>query len=766
VSIPHERLTVIAGVSGSGKSSLAYGTLAAEAWRRTSESLPFQVRRFMRRMPRPQLAAATGLSPTLSLRPGQARAGARSTVATQSEIGPLLRLLWSRAGTLDGAPCGLSAAHFSTDQSLGACVSCSGQGVVARCDPALLVTAPELSLAAGAMAGTRPGKFFSEAGGQYLATLQAAVGRQVDLTRPWDALPGDVQRVAMDGAGEQLFSVRWEFQRGQRRGEHTFEGPWVGFAQLVEREARRRAGSKAAGEWRAPLIDVPCPSCAGCGLRDELARVVVGGPSGKLTLHELLCLPLPAVVPALRRARDDGLAGSVVDALLPELAARLDDLIALGLGHLSLGRKSRTLSDGELQRTRLASVLRAGLTGVTLVLDEPGTGLHATDVAALLDRLGQLVRDGNTVVVVSHRPEVLVGADHLIELGPGPGAQGGEVVEVGPPAVVLAGDGPTAVALRTAAALGEGPRPSPHTGERLVIEGACAHNLQDIDVELPLAGFVCVTGVSGSGKSSLIFDVLEASARAGSPVHCRALRRVMGDGPGSGWPLSIFSDLQSSRRTSRALTVLSAMGLMAPMQTLFDSQGSGLKKAAFSFLSPSGRCEGCKGSGRETVAMDFSADLALPCSNCGGGRYRDDVLAVRWHDLTVVDFLDQPLDQLQRLLPDGKLGAGLAALGDVGLGYLSLGRRFTELSAGERQRVSLAAGLAGAVSPTLYLLDEPATGLHESDLVRLVQVFRRLTARGDLIVAAEHRSSLIAAADREIELGPGSGAAGGHLVQR
>ncbi len=764
VSIPHQQLTVIAGVSGCGKSSLAYGTLAAEAWRRTSESLPFQVRRFMRRMPRPELMAAQGLSPTLSLRPGQARAGARSTVATQSEIGPLLRLLWSRAGTLDGAPCGFSAAHFSTDQSLGACPDCSGQGVVARCDPALLVTAPELSLALGALAGTRPGKFFSEAGGQYLATLQAAVGPHVDLNQPWSALPAEVQRVALNGAGEQLFSVRWEFRRGQRSGEHTFEGPWEGFLHLVEREARRRAGSKAAQEWRAPLVDVPCASCAGCGLRDELARVVVGDPAGSLSLHELLSLPLPEVLPSLHRARDQGSAGSVIDALLPELAARLDDLIALGLGHLSLGRKSRTLSDGELQRTRLASVIRAGLTGVTLVLDEPGTGLHARDVAALLDRLRQLVDDGNTVVVVSHRPEVLRGADHLVELGPGPGALGGQVVEVGPPALVLAGKGPTALALREAAALGEGGRPSADSVQRLLISGARAHNLRDIDVELPCSGFVCVTGVSGSGKSSLIFDVLEASARAGGPVQCTAMGRFEGGERQSDWPLSIFRDVQSSRRPSAAHTVLSAMGLMAPMQTLFHGQGGGLKKAAFSFLSPSGRCEACKGSGRETVAMDFQADLALPCPSCGGGRYRREVLAVHWRELNVVGFLDQPLARLQRLSPEGKLSAGLAALVDVGLGYLSLGRRFSELSAGERQRVSLAAGLAGALSPTLYLLDEPATGLHESDLVRLVQVFRRLTARGDLIVAAEHRSSLIAAADCEIELGPGSGAAGGRLV--
>jgi excinuclease ABC subunit A len=792
VSIPHGKLTVIAGVSGSGKTSLAYDTLAAEAWHRFSESLPFQVRRFMRRMPRPELASATGLGPTLGMRPGQARAGERSTVATQSEVGPLLRLLWSRAGTLDGEPCGFTAGHFSTEQALGACLACEGRGVTPRCDVARLVTHPELPLADGALQGSRPGRFFSEPDGQYLATLQAAVGADVDLARPWQALPPEVRRVALEGAGERSFSVRWAYRRGKRSGEHTFEGPWLGLLQLVEREARHRAGSRKAREWRAPLVDEDCGACGGSGLRAAVAQVAVG----ELTLTGIMAMPLTDVVPALEATRREGPQAAVLERLLPDLTARLEDLQALGLGHLSLGRRSRSLSDGELQRTRLASVIRSGLTGLTLVLDEPASGLHPRDVARLVERLRLLLADGNTVVAVSHRPELLREADQLIELGPGAGVHGGRIVAQGPADEVLTGEGPTAQALRATRSMAARPREGRDDPAGFGVVGAKAHNLRSIDVPFPSSGFVCVTGVSGSGKSSLVFDVLEASARAGAPVACEAVRSAAGSedgsedgsaagaghaGQGAGtdvdgsdhaagvpgdWPLARFVDIRSSRDTSGGQVVLTAMGLMAPLQALFAAQAgdSGLPRAAFSFLSQAGRCETCKGSGREDVAMDFMADLALPCPTCDGRRYRDEVLAVRWEGMDVVQVLARPVEELSELLPAGKLRAGLAALSEVGLGYLSLGRRSESLSNGERQRVSLASGLAGSRSPALHLLDEPATGLHESDLVRLVGVFRRLAARGDLIVAAEHRGSLIAAADHRIELGPGSGAAGGRLI--
>lgn len=765
VTIPHEKLTVIAGVSGSGKSSLAFDTLAAEAWHRYAESLPFQVRRFVRRAARPEFERADGLGPTLSLRQGQARAGARSTVATQSEIGPLLRLLWSRAGRLDGKPTGWSASHFSTEQPLGACAACEGRAVVARCSAERLVTHPDLPFAGGALKGTRPGRFFSEADGQYSATLRAALEAEgedpAEMDLAWSELSDRVRDIALHGTGDRVLSVEWSFQRGARSGTHHFEGPWEGLAHLVEREAIRRRGSQKAAEWRTPLIDVHCASCEGSGLLAERARVRVG----QLTLPEAQALTVEELGPALEGAELDPEATSVMDALLPEVRERLEDLRALGLGHLALDRRSRTLSEGELQRVRLAGLLRSGLTGVTFVLDEPGSGLHPRDLESLVARLRTLCDEGNTVVAVTHRPEVLRAADHMIEVGPGAGEEGGRIVAEGTAESVLQGDGPTARALREPL-----PARSSAVGSagRLRIVGARANNLKGIDVELPTSGFVCLTGVSGSGKSSLLFDVLSASMAASAPVECAAIEWV--DAPkrsDARFPLAMFDEVSSSREVGAGQTVLSSLGLMPAMQSLYHAcvDGDEPKKTAFSFLSPAGRCETCKGSGREDIALDVLADLALPCPDCAGLRYRPSVLDVLWNDMNVAEFLEIPTDRLRAHLPKGKLLAALDALSDVGLGHLSLGRRRNQLSGGERQRLDLAQGLLAKGKRTLYLLDEPSTGLHESDLHRLANVFVRLAEKGHLIVAAEHRTSLIAAADERIELGPGSGPAGGRSVR-
>ncbi len=748
VRVPHRCLTAIAGVSGSGKSSLAFDTLAAEAWHRYSESLPFSVRRFVRRQPRPELDEARGLTPTLALRQGTARAGRRSTVATQTEVGPLLRLLWSRAGHLDGRRGGWSAEHFSPDRPLGACPSCEGLRTVPRCSVERLVTDPSRSLADGAMAGTKPGKFFTAAGDQHLATLRVALaanGLDPDLRAPWNQLEPAVRRLALHGSGEQRFEVRWSFARGKRAGEHTFEGPWLGLLALVEREARRRAGRKNAEPWFEPLIDVGCPACHGSGLRPELAAVRLG----ELTLSDLMELPIDAVVPAL-----DGLTLSadqqvVMRALRPELNSRLTDASALGLGHLALARRSQTLSAGELQRVRLASVLRSGLTATTIVLDEPTAGLHEDDVTTLLARLRTLCHQGNTVVVVSHRPRILRGADHIVELGPGGGPAGGRCVAAGPAAEVLAADGPTARALRAP----QVPRPPRSLSTPLRIRGAHAHNLRDLDLDLPERGIVAVAGVSGSGKSTLLFDVIAASVEHGEPRGC-----VEATG------FERFAELRTSRTQGRGRTPLTALQLMPSMQRLFaDASGGTTPKAAFSYDSPQGRCETCRGSGKERVAMDFLADLELPCPGCQGRRYRPEVLDVKWQGWNVAEFLDTPVATLGRHA-SGKLGQAITALRDVGLGHLTLGRDRAQLSGGEAQRLVLAASLLSAPSPALYLLDEPGTGLHESDIAQLVRVFDRLAERGDLVLLAAHRRSLLDAADWHVHLGPGRGPQGGTLL--
>lgn len=748
--IPHDTFTVVAGVSGSGKSSLVFDALVGEAWHRFAESLPFSVRRFVQRLPRASIESATGLRPAIALAQGQARAPRRSTLSTQSELGPLLRTLWSRAGLLEGRPCRLTAEHFSPDRPLGACPTCEGLGVVARCDPELLVTDPGRSLSEGALRGTRPGKFFTEPEGQHLATLQAAVG-DVDLDRPWSELPAEVREVALHGAGERILSVRWTFKRGTRTGEHHFEGTWDGLCTLVEREARRRASSKHAEQWAVPLRDRACADCEGARIGPLPAAVNLG----RWTLPELMRLPLSEVGPALESLSvQDAERAAALEALRPEILERVFELCELGLGHLALERASASLSEGELQRVRLAGVLRSSLTASMVVLDEPAQGLHPHQVARLVERLEHLRDAGNTVVVVTHRTELIRAADHLIELGPGAGEAGGTIVDQGPPSRVLAGDGPTAMALRNTARLAKR-HPSP---ERIVIEGAHAHNLAHIDVELPSSGFVAVTGLSGSGKSSLVFDVLGASVSAGRAIGCATIEGA-----------SRFGDVLSARGRTTNATVLHALGLMPALQKLFASaaKGTSLPRQAFSFASPAGRCETCKGSGTQEVSMDILADLSLPCPACEGRRYRPEVLEVRWQGLDVAEFLDTPVDALASSVT-GDLANGMQSMISVGLGHLALGRASRELSGGEAQRLGLAASLSqkpkSKARATLVLLDEPATGLHESDLARLIEVFHRLAERGDLVVATEHRVSMVRAADWVVDLGPGGGPSGGRLV--
>ncbi|MEZ6184566.1 MAG: hypothetical protein R3F62_06085 [Planctomycetota bacterium] len=758
VRLPHGALSVIAGVSGSGKSSLAFATLAAEAQRRFAESLPFQVRRQLERLPRPVLDAARGLTPTLALdqRTPGARGGRRSTVGTQSGLGPLLRLLASRAGRRDGAPTGLSAAHFSPDQVWGACPACEGQGTVARCDPARLIQHPERSLYAGAMDGSKPGEFFGEPDGKTLATLAAALP-EVDLRQPWSALPARAQEVALRGAGDAVFEVAWAFKRGAREGEHSFRSAWDGLCALVEAEARKRAGRKHGAAWAAPLVEAPCPACQGARLAPAPRETDLGGS----TLPALLELPLVELGPALAAlAGPDPEARAALDALRPELQARIEDLVGLGLGHLSLARRSPTLSDGELQRVRLASVLRAELTGVTLVLDEPGSGLHARDLRALVAALEAWQAAGNTCVVVSHRPTLLRAAQWLVELGPGAGPAGGRLVAQGPAADVLAGETLTARALRASAP----PSSAPPAAERLEVEGASAHTLRDLDLSLPASGFVAVSGVSGAGKSSLVFAAIGASLEAGAPRGCRALRGF-----------ERFVAVRSARAPSQSPSVLGALDLAQALSALFGAAakqaGSPLPARAFSFNSPAGRCPTCNGSGRETVVLDGLQDLALPCPACAGARYRPEVLEVRWAERTVADVLALPAQALRPLLSAARLPtkarpllAATEALERVALGHLSLGRPTAELSGGERQRLLLAAGLRAPQSPTLYLLEEPGLGLHEDDLRRLAELFRELGAQGDLVLATVHRLSLLRAADEVLDLGPGGGPAGGQLV--
>ncbi|MEM8710977.1 MAG: hypothetical protein AAGG01_08500, partial [Planctomycetota bacterium] len=697
VHIPHGAITAVVGPSGSGKSSLAFDTIAAEAMHRYAETLPFQVRRFMQQLPRPDVDRIEGLTPVIALRQSKAsdRAGqgASSTVGTQSGIGPLVRLLFSRAGVLDGEPTALTLSHFSPDRAVGACAACGGAGQQQRATEGRLVTDGGLSLAGGAFAGTKAGALLTESDGQYLATLRAAANH--DLEGAWDELPEAVRRVAMEGTGDVRYAVEWSYRRGGRGGTYRFEGTWDGFLALAEAEAQRRGQTKTGQPWLDVLERATCAACGGVGL-SAAARAVRLGPFG---IADVLELPIDRLVAALDTALD-GEREAAWRELRPELDESASALVTLGLGALRLGDPTSTLSASEMQRVRLASVLRLGLTGTTIVLDEPGAGLRENELAALIERLRELKRAGNTVLVVTHRHALMRAADGVVALGPGAGDEGGELVD--PSSIVNAARGmdeadsdvPAAVVVATA--------------------------------DLPQSGLVLVDG-SRARVEALIKRVVDAGSR---------------------------DDIVDARRPLGAKMPLTALGCMSDLQALFHkaakAEGIDLPKAAFSSLSPKGRCPACGGSGVDRVALDFMADLDVPCSACEGARYRPEVLRVRWRGLSVAELLAAPVAGLADLAESKGLGRARLALMELGLGHLSLGRRTSTLSGGESQRLNLAVAFVDSSSSEaerLYLLDQPARGLSEAELSGLTAALDVRAAKGALFLASGvHRRALRGAA--------------------
>lgn len=694
LALPHRALIGIVGPSGAGKSSLALDTLAAEGRRRLASSLPFHVRTFLRRLPAPSLEGAEGLTPTLHLRADEGAMGPHATLATQTGLGPMLRLLWSRAGTVDGQPTALPAGAFTTAAATGACPTCAGRGEVRSTSAERLVSHPERALADGAMEGTKVGRYLGEPDGQYLATLVAAweaagVGHRA-LHTPWNALDDEARRIALHGSGDTPYTITWRYQRGARSGEHTFEGPWRGLLTVARDEAQHRAKQKTAEAWAEALVWAPCAACGGTGLRSEARAVTVGGT----TLPELLQQPLAQVGPFLT-GLSSGRERSVADALRPELRPRLDALVDLGLGALPLGARVDDLPPSERQRVRLVDLACAGLAHLTLVLDEPAAGLEAPHRLRLIARLRGLVDQGHTVVVVTHQPALIAACDHLVELGPGAGADGGHLLAQGPPSALRTLDTPTGRLLARDAGVRE---PDGRWGE----------------VPLPAQGTVALVGPGASRRLQALDVDEEATA------------------------------------TARRGTVLEALDLARSVQKAYAAI-SDLPAKAFSFRSPAGRCPVCGGHGTEATALDLFADLRLPCSACGGRRLRAEALAVRWHGLDLGTLLHTPVDQLAALpAPVGVAGEALLVLG---LGGLTLGRELGTLSVGERQRLRLAPLLLSGVALAGHRIRiaEPGRGLHGSQAESLHQALRALADRGALVIAHVARDDLLEGFDLVVD---------------
>ncbi|HEX2573398.1 MAG TPA: excinuclease ABC subunit UvrA [Polyangia bacterium] len=916
VRIPRARMTVITGVSGSGKSSLAFDTLYAEGQRRYVESLSTYARQFLERMPRPDVDIISGLPPAIAIEQRNGVRNARSTVGTATEVSDFLRLLFAAAGEVHcpgcgtrvsrdtataaaehltagpqagqrahvvaaapGGPNGLAELRRAGHQRLfisGALVRLDELGTEQLLDLAERTTLPvvldrlrlgpsergrlaaaiEAAFALGggraeihvegqaepllfdeghrcvrcgrALEALTPARFSYNSPLGACATCQG-FGRVVGID--WDKVIPDSRKSLAEGAIAPFQTpsnreCQDDLERACRRERIRVDAPW---AELTEAEREFVVEGEGEGAWRRGgwygvngffrwleskkyrmhvriLLAryrgyTPCHECRGTRLRAEARAVLVGGR----TIAELEALPVAELSEFVARLELGRQARATAEPVLREIESRLAYLCEVGLGYLSLIRQTRTLSGGEAQRIALAAALGARLTGTLYVLDEPSVGLHPRDSERLLGVLGRLVERGNTVVLVEHDPDIIRAADHIIDLGPGAGAAGGRVVFQGSFPELL-GDRVARVsqtgALYRRRHLTE-PVPLGVPPGQLRIVGARAHNLKDITVEIPLGRLVAVTGVSGSGKSSLVENVLYGNFMRQLGRACDDVgecERIEGLEALADVVLVDQTPLGRSSRSNPATYLKAFDEIRKLLAATPEAERLGLGPGAFSFNvardAGGGRCEVCAGQGAVTLEMHFLADITVPCEACDGRRFGDKVLGVRLHGYNVTEILELTVDQALETFADSpRIQAALGPFAAVGLGYLKLGQSTATLSGGESQRLKLAAHLSerseraesgragrsaaagragraaeagragrGRSRPKLFLLDEPTTGLHAADVELLLAALARLRAAGHTIVVVEHNLDFIRQSDHLIDLGPEGGEAGGRVV--
>ncbi len=751
VSFPENRWTMVTGRSGSGKSSLVFDTLYAIGRNSYLETFPSYLRSRLDTPGGAEAGSWSGLLPAVGIGAQDTDRGhPRSTVGTVTDIQDHYRLLFARsAGT------GWRAAQFSPNHEEGACPECRGLGFLRKTDPLKLISHPDRPLIAGALDGTPTGRSYGEEHGKTIAMLQAMCAvHGIDLTLPYNALSDAARDLILNGTGDTEYAVDWHFKRGARDGAHRFTSVWKGLLPLVEEEYLLRHDNTRGKTIEMVMSDIPCAACTASGLNGVARSVTVFGT----TIDKLSALPAAAALTFL-----SGISAmkpeerTIVEALIP----RLEALIRVGLGYLSPDRKTMSLSGGEYRRLGIAAILFNGLTGVCYVIDEPGRGLHPADRTELGKLLREVPAAGNTLITVDHAPQLMRMADQMVELGPGAGSEGGRITAVGTPDELLR-PGVTLTGDHLHGTVPEKKSSAPATVIR--IEKADAHNLKYISLDIPVPAVVALTGVSGSGKSSFLFAVIAASAAASRPEGCTAIAG-----------LDRFGDilsLERMRHTASVMsTLLTATGLADRLRTLFaataEAKERSFTKSHFSFLTAAGRCETCKGTGRETVALDFLPDVEAPCPACNGTRFNPEVLTVRLHGKNIADIHALTVRDGAALFKDDKVMVhGLVLLEKAGLGYLTMGQATDHCSAGELQRLHLAARLIAGKGKeqVLYLLDEPEAGLHPADIAELSALFADIARHGSTILMATHSEPLIAAADTVIDLGPGGGPEGGRLL--
>ncbi|MCT2543103.1 excinuclease ABC subunit UvrA [Streptomyces atratus] len=757
VDIPRDTLTVFTGVSGSGKSSLAFGTIYAEAQRRYFESVAPYARRLIHQVGAPAVGEVTGLPPAVSLEQRRSAPGARSSVGTVTTLSNFLRMLFSRAGDYPAGAERLDSDAFSPNTAAGACPQCHGLGLVHRTTEELLVPDPSLSVRDGAIAAW-PGAWQ----GKNLRDVLDALGYDID--RPWGELGAEEREWILFTDEQPVVTVHPVREAG--RIQRPYQGTYMSARRYVMHTFADSRSRTLRAKAERFLTSAPCPACGGSRLRPQAMAVTFAGR----TIAELAALPLTSLSELLRTAGGSDTAR----VLTADLLARIETVTELGLGYLSLDRTAPSLSSGELQRLRLATQLRSGLFGVVYVLDEPSAGLHPADTESLLGVLGRLKEAGNSVFVVEHQMDVVRRADWLVDVGPLAGDHGGRVLHSGPPA----GLAEVTESATRRFLFDEEPVPvrevrAPSGWLRL--SGVDRHNVRGVDAAFPLGVFTAVTGVSGSGKSTLVGQVL-AGALADRQVGA-------GEDPAAERPAPWCASAQGLEAVDRLVQVdqrpigrtprsnlATYTGLFDVVRKLFagtqTARERGYKAGRFSFNVAGGRCETCQGEGFVSVELLFLPSTYAPCPDCHGARYNPQTLEVTLRGLDIAQVLDLTVESAAGFFAGTPAAErSLRTLLDVGLGYLRLGQPATELSGGEAQRIKLATELQRTRrGHTLYLLDEPTTGLHPADVEVLMRQLHGLVDAGDTVVVVEHDMAVVAGADWVIDLGPGGGGQGGRIV--